>query len=121
MAKFKQLSKNFLYSFIFLLTSILIASLFSYFNLLNGKILTITQIIICFISIIIGSYKQGKCSSKKGYLEGLKIGFIYTIIFILLNLILYRLFHLKNLIYYILILIVSTFGGMLGISRKKNS
>lgn len=119
MRKIKVICKNFLYSIIFLLVSTMIIALLSFFNILNGKSLAIFQILACFSTIIIGSYKQGKCSIKKGYLEGLKIGIIYLLIFSIINAFIYHSFHLKNYIYYLLILIVSSLGGMIGISKKK--
>lgn len=121
MNKIKTLGKNLSLSLFFLIISTFILSIFSYFNLLNGKIITIIQMVLCFISIFIASFKQGICSTKRGYLEGLKIGMIFLIIIIIINLLFYRLFHFKNYIYYLLILSVSAFGGMIGISRKKNN
>lgn len=121
MNKLKILGKNFLTSVLILIISMFILSVLSYFNILNGKTLIIIQMLICFLSILIGSYKQGKCSNKKGYLEGTKIGVLYLIIFFILNITFYRLLQQKNYLYYILVLIISAFGGMLGISKKKNN
>lgn len=121
MNKLKILGKNFGVSLLVLIISTLLLSILSYFNILSGKSLVIIEALICFISILIGSYKQGKCSSKRGYLEGIKIGGLYLLLFIIANLIFYQLFQFKNYIYYILILIISAFGGMIGISRKKNN
>jgi len=121
MNKLKVIGKNILTSSIFLLIAIFFFSVLSYFNILNGKVLSIVEIIIIFIAILIGAYKQGKFSNKRGYLEGLKIGAVYLLLFIVINAIFYKLFHLKNIIYYTLILIISAFGGMIGISRKKNN
>ena len=121
MNKLKILGKNFLTSVFILIISMFVLSVLSYFNILNGKALIIIQMLICFLSILIGSYKQGKCSNKKGYIEGAKIGGLYLILFSIINIIFYRLFHLKNYLYYILTLIISAFGGMIGISRKKNN
>ncbi len=118
MKQIKLLLINLLPSMIFLVVAILFTTILSYFNILNDKILTITQILIILGAILIGSYKQGKKASKRGYLEGLEIGLIYIFIFILLNLIFYNLFNLKNLIYYLLVLITSSLGGMIGISKQ---
>ena len=121
MNNIKIMFKNFGISIFFLIISTLMISIFSYFNILNGNLLSVFQVIFCFISIIIGSYKQGKCSQKRGYLEGIKIGGIYLILFSAINLFFFRMLHIKNYIYYLLILIISSFGGMIGISRKKNN
>ena len=121
MNKIKKIGNNFLISFLFLMISTFFISLLSYFNIINSKLITISQLIICFTSIFIASYKQGKLSDKYGYLEGIKMGSIYLALFVLLNIIFCKLFQVKNYIYYLLIIIVSAFGGMFGISRKKNN
>lgn len=121
MVKFKILLRNIIPAVLFLLISTIILSFFSYFNILNGNIINILQLLISFISIMIGSYKQGISSVKYGYFEGMKVGGCFVLIFILINLLFIRLFNIKNLIYYLLILILSSFGGMIGISRKKNN
>lgn len=121
MNRLKIMGNNFLFSFLFLIISTFILSLFSYFNIINGKAITIIQLFICFIAIFMASFKQGKNSNKYGYLEGIKMGSIYLVLFIILNIIFCRLFQLKNYIYYLIIIILSAFGGMIGISRKKNN
>ena len=61
----------------------------------------------------------GRHAEKKGYLEGLKIGACLILILILINLIFYRTgFSLERIIYYIVLILSSTLGSMLGINKK---
>ncbi len=69
--------------------------------------------------LILG-FKRGIKSNQKGYYAGLKIGLILLFILIIINLIVsQKLFTLPTMIYYLILLLCSIFGGMLGISRKK--
>jgi putative membrane protein (TIGR04086 family) len=119
MQEFRKLGKNLLISFIILIIGLIVISLSSYINILSGKFLSIFKILLTFTVILVGSFNQGIQSSKRGFLEGLKIGTIFTLLFILLNFIFYKHFAAKNLLYYALIMLVSVCGGMLGISRRK--
>lgn len=119
MHEIKKLGKNLLTSFIILIIGLIIISFLSYINILGGKILSIFKILLSFTVILIGSFKQGIESTKRGFIEGLKIGGIFTLFFIFLNFIFYKHFAIKNLFYYSLILFISMCGGMFGISRRK--
>ena len=63
----------------------------------------------------------GKSTTKKGYLAGLKLGLIISIIFLSLNLIVFKSFQFKNIIYYLIIIITSIIGSMLGIQKKSSN
>lgn len=119
MQEIKKLGQNLLTSFIILIIGIIIISFLSYTNILGGKVLAIFKILVSFITIIVGSFKQGIMSCKRGFLEGLKIGVLFTIFYMLINFLFFKTFAIKNLLYYTLILFVSMCGGMLGISKRK--
>ena len=64
-------------------------------------------------------FSWGRKAKEKGYLEGLKIGVSIILLLILINLIFYRTgFSLERLIYYIVLILSSTLGSMLGINKK---
>lgn len=103
-----------------LLIYILILLLFNYTGLLKYSVIVkFNFIVIAILSFILGIF-LGKKTNKKGYLEGLKIGLIITLILFMLNLIFYRSISLNTFIYYLIIVIGSIFGSMLGINLKKN-
>ena len=73
--------KSLLWCFCILIISSIIITIFNYFNVINGIVLKIIFLIIPIISIFIGSYRLGKLSNEKGYIEGIKYGLIWVILF----------------------------------------
>ena len=114
----KKILNSLLTFFIIILVGTLLITLFNYFNLLNTKIISILKLITPIISMFISSYKLGKQSETKGYIEGLKLGSIIVVIFFILILLLDK-FEIKSLIYYTILLITSTLSSMIGINKKK--
>ena len=110
--------KSLLWSFIILLGSSLIITIFNYFNVISGIPLKIIFLIIPIISIFIGSYRLGKLSNEKGYVEGIKYGLIWIVLFIIISIIC-KVFDWTSVIYYIILLFISILGSILGINRKK--
>ena len=95
-------------------------SILYYFNIINIKTLNIIIPLLIIISMLFGGIYIGKKANKKGYLEGLKVGIIIIILFLITNYFAYKLkINSKTLLYYILLLIVTTMGSMLGINKKK--
>lgn len=116
----KKLGISFLYIIGSILVLTFITTLFSYFNIMSDKITSIIKIIIPIISMLIGGFYIGKKSLKKGFLEGLKLGSIFSIILIIFNyLALDNSFKFKYLLFYIILIISSILGSMIGINRKK--
>ena len=113
---------NYLKSMIYTLSSILIGTILitilNYFNILNGITLKIIMLLIPIIGLFIGSYKIGKLSTKKGYIEGLQYGSIWIILLLIINLIIKN-FDLTSIIYYIILLLISMTASALGINKKK--
>ena len=116
---FKKLSKALLTTFLSLLIGIIIITMLNYFNIIGINISNISKILIIVISVFLGGFTLGKLSIKKGYLEGLKYGFIITIIFFLLNLIITKNIKIRLIILYIIINITSILGSMFGILKNK--
>ncbi len=94
-------------------------TIFNYFNILTGTFLKIISLLIPIIGVFIGSYKIGKTSDKKGYIEGLKYGMIWILLFIIVNLILKSL-TVSGTIYLVILILVSMAAGVIGINRKSN-
>ena len=106
--------------FIIIITGTLVITIFNYFNILSSNIISIMRLILPVIAIFISSYKLGKVSDKKGYLEGLKFGGIVILIFTILVILLDKL-ELRSLIYYLILLLTSVMSSMVGINRKKTN
>ena len=116
--------KNYFKSFIYFISIILIGSIivtiFHYFSLLNLNIINILNIILSIISIFISSFILGKQCKQKGYLEGLKFGIIIILFITIINLFLHNL-TLKIIIFYLILLITSILGSMIGITKHKDN
>ncbi len=113
--------KSLLYIFISILIFTLLISSLSYFNLL-GSALKYFKLIAIIVSMLIGGIFLGKQSSNKGYLEGIKIGVIVIFILFLLSYLGFdKNINLERIIYYLIILISSIFGSIIGINKKSKS
>lgn len=111
--------KSMIYTFSIILISTIILTIFNYFNIINGTLLKIIMLIIPLLGVIIGSFKIGKVSNTKGYIEGIKYSIIWVLLFLIVNLIVKN-FTLTSIFYYFIMIILSSFAGILGINRKKN-
>lgn len=115
---FKYL-KSSIYTLCILIGSTIIITILNYFNVLMGNVLKITELLIPIISIFIGSYILGKSSNNKGYIEGLKYGMAWIILFLIINLI-SKNFTYLSLIYYLILIIIAIVSSIIGINRRKN-
>lgn len=105
-----------LFIFTFILT------ILSYFNITNDSITTVFKMIIPIISVLTSSIYLGINSSKKGWLEGLKLGLIITILLFLFNILgLNKNIKINQLLFYGILIFSSIVGSMIGISRKKSN
>lgn len=116
----KLIGKNIGIMLVIILSSTLLVTLLNYFNIISGSLLSIFKIIIIFISFFTGGFLTGKKCTAKGWLEGLKLGVIFSIILFLINLIFIKNIALKFLLYYLILVVCSILGSMIGISKKTN-
>ncbi len=116
----KKISFSLLITILTLLFLLFLVTIFNYFDLFNYKIMHILTIIIPILSIMLGGLYLGKKAHKKGYLEGIKLGFIFCLILLFVNLILGDTINLKDLIFYLILIISAIIGSMAGINIKKS-
>lgn len=113
--------KRFIRSFIISFTTFIILLLFStllcYLNILKGNVLVIINLLTPLLSIFIGSFDFCK---KHGWLDGIIYGSIFIMLLLIINILFFSNFKFKNLIYYLILLITSILGGIVGINKKKN-
>jgi len=111
--------KNILYVFVGIFISIIFVTILNYFSLLNGKVLNVISVVIMILALLVGGYLTGKKANKKGYLEGIKFGGIMIVLILLFNLLVFKNeFNLISILYYVVLLISSMIGGMVGMMRK---
>ncbi len=116
--------KNYLISLSVSMILIIILAFFinvlNYFDLLNNNLYKFILVITTIFSISIGSYILGTKTDNKGYLNGLIYGIITVLLFIIISFILGNNLSLSSFVYYLIIVIISSIGGSVGINRKKS-
>lgn len=121
MKYFKKVLMPLSYTFISILILTLLLTILNYSGFIKNNLLSIFKIIIPIISVLIGSIKIGKLSTKKGYLEGIKFGALLTLLLLIINLILQNPFKVKYLLFYIILIITSILGSMIGINKRNQN
>ena len=121
MINLKYLLKYLGYYSVFIILLTFICSLLN----LIGVNSTITNLMIFVFNILvffIFGFKSGKKASNKGYIAGLKIGGLFLLILIIINLFTtLEFFNITTIIYYVLLILSSTFGGSIGINKKEDT
>lgn len=116
----KIILKNLAYTLSSIIVVVFVLNIFYYFNLFGDKLMNIFMVMSSLICFLIGGRSFSKNNKSKGFISGLKIGLIYSVIFLILTLIFFsNNFKLFNVIYYILIIISTMFGGMLSNYTKE--
>lgn len=119
MDKIKKYMKPIITWIVLLFIYLFLLVILNYFQILKfNTIIKVNFIIMAVITFLFG-LSIGRKTHKKGYLEGLKLGFIITLILLILNILFIRGFNLNILVYYLIIIVSSTFGSMIGINLKK--
>lgn len=117
----KYLKSFIIYLSIFLITFIINTTL-SYFDILKENTTMIFNILSFIISIFISSIYIGLKSNNKGYIEGIKQGTIITLFIIIIsNIVLKNKLTILSFLSYIIIIVISTIGSIIGINKKKNT
>ena len=111
--------KNYLiqtsYTIIIFIVGLLLTSILYYFNITNDKINGILIYLVSFVSIFIGALKTGKITKQKGIISGLiYFAFVFIIMFLLSITVFNIQIKLNMFIYYLVILIFSVLGSIIG-------
>lgn len=117
---------KYLKSLIFILVPMfvlnVIATLLYYFNILGSGSINYIKLFIIAISMLIGGIYIGSKASKKGWLEGVKVGIeVIVLLFIIGYLAFDKGLNIKTLVYYFILLVSSVLGSMIGINKKKST
>lgn len=98
-----------------------IMTILSYFNIMNDSITTIFKMLIPIISVLGSGIIMGMNSTKKGWLEGLKLGFLICILLFLFNLLgMNNSFKINQLLFYGILIFTTIVGSIIGIGKKSN-
>ena len=112
----KKYGVSFLIFIIIILVFTFFLSIFYYFGVLSYKTISIIKMIILLLSFFGGGFFMSVSATKKGWLEGFKFAIMVSIFLLLFQLLgIDKSFHIKDMIFYIILFITSIFGGMVGI------
>ena len=116
----KKIGISFLYILGIILILTLVVTIFHYFNLFHSEVTSIFKMIIPVSAMLVGGIIIGKQSDKKGWLEGIKLGFAFLMFLMIFNYLALRIsFQSTDIIYYIILIVSTIFGSMIGINLKK--
>lgn len=114
----KKYLKSILGAFIIIIVSMFLVALLHYFNILNNLFVNIFKLIVIFSALFYSGFIMGKNAKKMGYIAGLQSGAIIDFILIIYGLIVGNGFQIKSIVFYIILLAISTIGGMIGIGKS---
>lgn len=117
MKNFKIILKGLAYSFIIFIILSLVYTIISYFNLFSFNVNNIIKFIVPLLCFAIGGFLVGKKALKNGWLEGIKISGLFSIIMIIITIFLKQ-FKVEYFLYILILMIAGVFGSMIGINRK---
>lgn len=121
MKKIKYYLKSLVYFYLILLSYLILATTFSYFELLSFKVISVVSFIfMILLFMFIGFYIASK-SEKKGYINGLIIGGFNIVLFLFIALIIGENPELTIGIYFLILILSSTIGGMFGINYQNKN
>ncbi len=107
---------------IFLLVICLVCFLFGLFQLigfLSFKTTSLLFMIFMVMLFLILGFRYGKKANKKGYLAGVKIGLCLILVLVFINFVFYKTnFSLERIVYYLVLILSSILGAMIGINKK---
>lgn len=112
--------KDLMYVFASILIGIFLFTVLNYFNIISDNVLNILNMIFIIGTFIFSGFYLSKRSKGRGILEGLKIGSIISIFFLLVTLLAFdNPFKWQNLIYYLILIISSMTGGIIAKQGKE--
>ena len=105
MKNLKKLGISLIIGLTMILVLCLLMTMAHYFNIISSRSTNIYKIFITLLSLFFSGFYLGRHTPKKGWFEGLKLGLIFIVIFLIVNLgFLNEKFAFKTLFYYMIFL-----------------
>lgn len=100
----------------------IILTIFNYYDIVTNKLFKVIKVLIPSLALFIGGYKVGNNANKKGYIEGIKLSLIVIAILFMFSYLGFNAsFNISLILYYIILIISSMLGAMIGINKKITS
>lgn len=117
MKRFKNILKCFSIGIIFFIFLVLLFTFINYFQLFDDNVIMIFKYIIPIISLVFCGFLVGKRSLKNGWLEGFLFSLCFVSVMLIITIFLNK-FKLNYFLYLLILIISGILGSMFGISRK---
>lgn len=103
-------------------TFAIILTIFNYYDIITNKPFKVIKVLIPSLALFIGGYKVGNNANKKGYIEGIKLSLIIILILFMFSYLGFNTsLNISLILYYIILIISSMLGAMIGINKKITS
>lgn len=113
-------NKTIIYTIILVISLTILETIINLILPLKNQTNQIINFIIINIHSFILGYKTGLQTNKKGYIEGIKTGLKIIITIYILGIITFSFkITLKRILYFLLIILTSTLGSIIGINKKR--
>ena len=100
----------------------IILTIFNYYDIVTNKLFKVIKVLIPSLALFIGGYKVGNNANKKGYIEGIKLSLIVIVLLFMFSYLGFNAsFSISLILYYIILIISSMLGAMIGINKKITS
>ena len=100
----------------------IILTIFNYYDIVTNKLFKVIKVLIPSLALFIGGYKVGNNANKKGYIEGIKLSLIVIVLLFMFAYLGFNAsFSISLILYYIILIISSMLGAMIGINKKITS
>lgn len=100
----------------------IILTIFNYYDIVTNKLFKVIKVLIPSLALFIGGYKVGNNANKKGYVEGIKLSLIVIVLLFMFSYLGFNAsFSISLILYYIILIISSMLGAMIGINKKITS
>lgn len=104
-----------------LIAFFLLPIVISIFNLFGLSLNKIVLIILSSVIMLVSGFMIGKKSLKKGFISGGILGIIFILFLIIMGLFFKVSFNLERFIYYVILILSSMLGSIIGINKKKSN
>ena len=100
----------------------IVLTIFNYYDIVTNKLFKVVKVLIPSLALFIGGYKVGNNANKKGYIEGIKLSLIVIVLLFMFSYLGFNAsFSISLILYYIILIISSMLGAMIGINKKITS
>lgn len=100
---------------------VVLISLFSYFDILGGTTLKIINFVVITLFMFLSGFSLATHYENRGYKAGIIMGIINMAILFMISIIVRSEINTNTVVYFLILLLSSSIGGMAGINFKSIS